>query len=143
MCLCECVSRFHSNMHFRINLPTWYILHKVNMHFTDLFPRWRLYIKRNRNTATYGTLISNLHLHLQFAYYRQKQIGTPRQFAYYVVYLSLTLCAISNMQLNHPISPSNFHSPQQSLYTRSPPLPRQSCQTSVYVIILIVLLTER
>ena len=50
-CLCECVSRIHSNMHFRINLPTWYILHKVNMHFTELFSRWRLYIKRNRNTA--------------------------------------------------------------------------------------------
>ena len=45
------MSRFHSNMHFRINLPTWYILHKVNMHFTELFQRWRLYIKRNRNTA--------------------------------------------------------------------------------------------
>ena len=48
---------------------------------------------------------------------------------------------VINMSCSKAVSTLKPHSPQQSLNTPTPPLPRQSCQTSVYVIILIVLLT--
>ena len=50
----------------------------------------------------------------------------------------ITISCSKAVSTNLPLKP---HSPQQSLNIPSQPLPRQSCQTSVYVIILIILLT--
>ena len=69
--------------------------------------------------------------------YRHTAPIFPRWRLYVV---SLTLRPISNMQLYRP---PLLLQPQFSPYNPSTPLPRQSCQTFVYAIILIVLLTER
>ena len=66
----------------------------------------------------------------------------PRHFTLFFLSLTLrTILNVINISCSKAVSTLKSHSSQQSLNTPSPLLPRQSFQTSVYVIILIVLLT--
>ena len=72
----------------------------------------------------------------------------PRHLTLFFLSLSLVLSLtlrpilnVINISCSKAVSTLKPYSPKQSLETPSPLLARQSCQTSVYVIILIVLFT--